>query len=231
MGDDDWVKFGYSVWLPSSRKQREQALDRYKRAWSNLYTTAPLIDEGHPLDLLNNREYTCHKEVPWRPQVEATFSDSIDTLDSSSFPSSAPAAPRPRPSSSSMDKNNKSDELANILKDVSCQIEYDSYFPRIKSGLLEGFKSHLDYSLKNRLLVVFPILPRWVLPGYIPEPSSMASSLCVDQKDVDAINGVTPGCMQLCPDQSNCPSDKVRYYCSSWVSKSFRRYILSDYTL
>jgi hypothetical protein len=242
MLDDDWIKFGHSIWV-KNRNKRKAILKKYKIAWTNIYQSKPLLQNDGPMDLLDNPKYTCNGKVPWSQHVEARFalpmvhhapttsnaaaSGPLPSASSSKTPS--PATPSVDPLSYPNDimledvNLEKMDrELDDALKAATCEIVLNTAYPRVKDGLLPGFVNYLSPNNARRCLsVVFVIVPQYIITEFNDKPTCDISAVEVDQIDVDSFTKVEPNCMYRAKDQSNCTPGKVRYFCNSWVGPYF----------
>ena len=221
MEDDDWVKFGFTIWACRSGNQKTHALDSYKMAWTNIYHSNDMLVNGRPIDFLNNPQYTCSKPVPWRPEAEARFSD-LSNMDEQMHPLSTSsqgarlAIPVLQPASDHDDDA----RLAKTLKSASFTAVYNTNCLRIKDGLLPGYVCYVSESPKSRLRVIFPLVPQYRIEKEDNQPGTEYSAVEMDKADYDIIAKEDKLCLYLAKDQTKCTPGKARYFCGSWVSPS-----------
>jgi hypothetical protein len=232
IANDDWIKFGYVVWASSRNSDRKKVLALYKNAWSAIYDTDPLLENGHPVDFLHNPQYTCSQSVPWRPEVEARFIPLEPQPSTSKAPSSVPELPESTNSPQSLPapsitKNATAEDLElpakliEVFGSVKFDIVLSGSFPKIKDGLFPGFLEHLDQDFQNaRLRVFFPIIPQYIILNPNNVASTEISTIEIDSKDAMLLKEVEPNCIHLAKDQSKCHPNRVRYICKSWVRQS-----------
>jgi hypothetical protein len=164
MEDDDWIKFGYVIWASQKGSLKAQAFDSYKAAWQSLYHSDARVEKNGPVDFLHDPQYTCHKPVPWRPQVEARFAPPQEDTDADAGPSTftppcTPARAPPPALAPSQLADKWDDSLSNLLKNASSELLFDSNYPRLKGGLLPGFLNYIENKQKKtRLQAVFVII-------------------------------------------------------------------------
>jgi hypothetical protein len=214
-------------------------LHHFEAAWRRSLDKEPELENGGPVDLLHDSHFSCSKPVPWKQEVEKRFALSSDS-ESPPHPCPAPG-PAPGPSRShsaltffpkliganaptSHDSPNDSPnaKLAEKLKTTSVPVTYNT-FPRIKDGFFPKYVSNLHNHKKNRLTVVFPLIPQYVIQHVSDHdvPSAEISAIEIDQSDYNAIAKHDPLCLRHASDQSKCAENKIRYFCSSWVCPHF----------
>src|SRR5258705_150618 len=149
MQNDDWVKFGHTIWAKYTGRKQGHILKRYKQAWTEIYRSAPVLENGGPGNFLNDSKYTCVGPVPWGQHHEARFSSSL-TVAEPLVPT-----PEPQPSTSTATSpaaqastaSNIDDEIERKIREGLENVEFDSIseteFPKIKNGLLDGFIQYL----------------------------------------------------------------------------------------
>jgi len=204
-------------------------LHLFQSAWRRSLDKEPELENGGPVDLLDDPHFSCSKPVPWKLEVEKRFALFSD---SESLPGPVPGpvpGPGPAPGPSRSDSahtilpkhihNSPDAELAQKLKTISFDVIYNTNFPRIKGGFFPNFVPNLHNRNKHRLTVVFPLIPQYVIPHVTDhdDPSAEISVLEIDQSDYDAIAKHEPLCLRRAADQSKCAENKTRYICSSWV--------------
>ena len=69
--DDDWIKFGYTLWSKHKHKWKMHALKQYKKVWQNIYHSKADLEGGGPINRLGNPKYFCRGYILWSPHYEA----------------------------------------------------------------------------------------------------------------------------------------------------------------
>jgi hypothetical protein len=224
MQNEDWIKFGHTIWDQHTGKKKAYILKMYKKAWTEIYNTAPDLENGGPADFLNDTKYTCDEPVPWGQHHEARFSSSMKPTEP------LEPTPEPQPSTSTLTSpaaqapasKNISDGMNAKMKKAMGEIEfeaiYETEFPRIKLGLLDGFIPYLQPTTpKDKLGAIFTIIPQYVPNNKNNQATCDVSAVVVDEEDAAVLLKVEPNCMYLAADQTKCGVGKARYFCNSWV--------------
>lgn len=225
MQNDDWVKFGHTIWAKYTGKKQAHILKRYEKAWTEIYGSAPVLENGGPADFLNDAKYTCLGPVPWGQHHEARFSGSLtleeplDPTPEQQSSTSKPTSPAAQGSTARIIfDDDKEVRIREGLEKMEYEITYETEFPRIKGGLLDGFIQYLKPTTpKDKLRAIFPIIPQYVLDVKDNKPTCDISAVVLDEEDVAVLLGVEPNCMYRTINQTNCPAGKARYFCNSWV--------------
>ncbi len=223
------MKFGYVLWATRYGARQGHVLELYGNAWKKIYSSEPLLKDGGPVNFLRNPQYTCAKPVPWLSgalaegdEVPASHSDPPNPAGPSDLAKPGPSiSPQredqaPAPSGS---QDGENENLDKVLKSVQCKVIHHAP-PRIQDGFFPGFVSYLEESSEShqRLCVVFPIIPQYVIYPQDYKPTSDVSMMELDPDDVEEINRAERGCLYPAKDQAECQPGRVRYFCSSWVS-------------
>lgn len=214
------------IWASQETGDKANVLKLYKRAWQKIHGSEPNLNNNAPVNFLNDSAYTCSKPVPWRPQVEARFSDPLSSqviLDTSTPEAEAGPSNPSIVSSSTSQIPPKSDiaedeELSKLLKTAEFDAIYTSPYPRIKHGLFPGLSDYIKFhSPKTKLRVVFPIFPKYIIDDKDNESAADVCIMELDKEDVSAITKEDKRCMHLTPEQSDCAEGRAKYFCASWV--------------
>ena len=227
MEPDDWIKFGYSLWAAHKGNRRDRILNQYQKAWSTSFDSEADLEGGGPVDFLNNPQYCCRKSVPWRPEVEARFSNPLEVAipcpqASVAPPSSPQAGPSTGPSTHQAEDDHSVslNELRAHLRAASYGTIYTTGFPRIEGGFFPGYLSYRGQPKTNpRLRVVFPLIPQYFISDSDADgPSCDCCDMIVDKVDVDLIAKEDPRCVHPSLNRDPCEPGKVRARFNSWVS-------------
>ncbi len=172
MENDEWIKYRRALYYSRSGNRRNEVLDRYKIAWTTLYNSPPLLDDGAPVNFLRNPEFTVSTHIPWfdqanfppeklhprsstipppqtgpstihHPQLEDPQPSTSDLL----FSLSAPTFPR--------------SSINDVLVSGKIKITLEGPFPRIIGGLNEGLTEYSKYQEKPRIRVIFILDPNF----------------------------------------------------------------------